>query len=89
MKKMRHFEAGWRWALLFGGLALLVWQFFTFLDVVQAHTTQAQKVSQSAGWAGKPVGTMPQRTSTQAGSGAPLSLHAPVGRLPWMHTALP
>jgi cytoskeletal protein RodZ len=43
-----------------GGIALVIWQFFTFMDVVQAHTAQAHSVSRSASWAGHPVGTTPQ-----------------------------
>ena len=48
------------WGLVALGLVVAVWQFFTFLDVVEVHTAQAHKVSQSAGWAGKAVGVMPQ-----------------------------
>lgn len=49
-----------RWVLVLCGIALAVWQFFTFMDVVQLHTAQAQSVSRSASWAGQPVGTTPQ-----------------------------
>lgn len=48
------------WGCVGLGLFVVVWQFFTFLAVVEAHTAQAQKISQSAGWAGKAVGVMRQ-----------------------------
>ena len=47
-------------AVVLLGLLVAVWQFFTFVEVVQVHTAQAHKISQSAGWAGKAVGVMPQ-----------------------------
>lgn len=42
------------------GLLLVIWQFFTLMELLEGHTAQAKKISQSAGWAGHPVGTMPQ-----------------------------
>lgn len=48
------------------GVGLIVWQFLTFKDVVQGHTAQAQHTSRSAGWAGQPVGTTPQRDAGAA-----------------------
>jgi hypothetical protein len=44
---------------------LLVWQFITFMDVVQMHTARAQNVSRSASWSNQPVGTMPQASHEQ------------------------
>ena len=49
-----------RWLLMVLGIALVVWQFFTFMDVVQMHTAQAENISRSASWSGQPVGTTPQ-----------------------------
>lgn len=62
---LSNFHASSRRQLFYGtavllGLLVAVWQFFTFVEVVQVHTAQAQKISQSAGWAGKAVGVMPQ-----------------------------
>lgn len=52
------------WGVICAGLALVIWQFFTLMDVMEGHTAQAQKISQSASWAGHPVGTMPQTDIT-------------------------
>jgi protein-S-isoprenylcysteine O-methyltransferase Ste14 len=46
------------------GIGLIVWQFFTFKEVVQGHTAKAQRTSRSAGWSGQPVGTTPQRDAS-------------------------
>lgn len=53
------------WSLILMGLALAVWQFFTFMALVEGHTAHAQNVSRYAGWSGQPVGTMPQPQSNQ------------------------
>lgn len=53
--------------LICAGVMLVVWQFFTFMDLVQSHTAQARKVSRSASWAGHPVGTMPQAEDSSTG----------------------
>lgn len=63
--RLSNFHASSRRPLFYGaavllGLLVAVWQFFTFVEVVQVHTAQAHKISQSAGWAGKAVGVMPQ-----------------------------
>lgn len=73
---------GWRWLLALAGLALLMWQFLTFLEVVQAHTDHAQQISRSAGWSGHPVGTMAQPVGNEE---PPTALDP--ARI--MHTALP
>lgn len=52
------------WSLILMGLALAVWQFFTFVALVEGHTAHAQTISRYAGWSGQPVGTMPQPSST-------------------------
>lgn len=49
-----------RWGLIVLGVLLAVWQFLTFKALVQRHTAQAQQLSQTVGWFGRPVGTMPQ-----------------------------
>ena len=37
---------------------LAMWQFFTFVSLVQEHTAQAEKRSRMASWSGRPVGAM-------------------------------
>ena len=78
----------WRYLLGIAGLALLAWQFFTFLDVLKAHTAQAHQVSQSAAWAGKPVGTMAQALESDGAAVQSLQPGASEN-LRIMHTALP
>lgn len=53
------------WILIVLGLVLVVWQFFTFMAVVEGHTAHAQNTSRYASWAGQPVGTMPQPPANQ------------------------
>ncbi len=53
--------------LIVAGMLLVAWQFFTFMDVLQAHTAKAQHISRSASWSGHPVGTMPQAEDATAG----------------------
>lgn len=54
------------WGLICAGLVLAIWQFFTLVHVLQGHTAQARKISQSASWSGHPVGTMPQMDTADA-----------------------
>ncbi|WP_192405503.1 hypothetical protein [Comamonas sp. CMM02] len=65
--KLNHvfFSLLLRGCLFFGAAVLLVWQFITFMDVVQMHTARAQNVSRSASWSNQPVGTMPQASHEQ------------------------
>ena len=86
--KTRRFPRPWRSLLLVIGLALLAWQIVTFLDVVQAHTAQAHTVSQSASWAGKPVGTMPQAPMRDE-QRVPARKQEALNSAHIMHTALP
>ncbi len=77
-----------RWGLAVLGLGLVVWQFFTFLDIVEVHTAHAQKISQSASWAGQPVGVMPQ-VQPEAGAGLVPLDHAQIPNTGMMRANLP
>lgn len=83
-----HRKTWLRWALIATGACLAVWQFFTFIEVVQRHTVQAQKISRSASWAGQPVGTMPQPLAASESGKRVVHLETE-GTARLMQTALP
>lgn len=60
----RKTTPGWHWVAVVVGVAAIGLLAWAFMDFVQHHTRQAERVSRSAGWLGQPVGTMPQAEGT-------------------------